>query len=116
MRVESMFGDSNIWPELSGSDHCPAWADVTIKGDLASVPSLPAFSTRNTFTGAAFISCHCGRLSFNDPSSKKGFFLSLASHKSSVFTHRRKCWLKEIRGIVTMVQDPRKCFLHKAEN
>lgn len=51
MRVDEMFVDSDIWPELSGSDHCPSWTDLQLKGELPRLLTLPAFSTRNTFTG-----------------------------------------------------------------
>ena len=49
-----MFTASDIWPQLSGSDHCPAWADVSCSGFTLPTPAQPpAFSTRNIFTGAA---------------------------------------------------------------
>lgn len=51
MNIDSMFVASDIWPQLTGSDHCPSWADVSLHSPLPPVPVLPTFSTRNTFTG-----------------------------------------------------------------
>ena len=51
MNVDSMFVASDIWPQLTGSDHCPSWADIALDSHLDPVLTLPLFSTRNIFTG-----------------------------------------------------------------
>ena len=51
MNIDSMFVASDIWPQLSGSDHCPSWADVVLDSPLPPILAPPLFSTRNTFTG-----------------------------------------------------------------
>lgn len=45
--------DSDIWPELQGSDHCPVWTDLEIQKSLLGTQSscLPGLSTKNIFTG-----------------------------------------------------------------
>ncbi len=51
MSIDSMFVASDIWPQLTGSDHCPSWADAKLAMPLPQVTVPPIFSTRNTFTG-----------------------------------------------------------------
>ena len=51
MSIDTMFVASDIWPQLTGSDHCPSWADVALDSPLPPVLTLPLFSTRNIFTG-----------------------------------------------------------------
>lgn len=57
MDVNRLFAASDIWPELTGSDHCPAWADLDFRKPLPMQETVPAFSTRNIFTGTSASCC-----------------------------------------------------------